>query len=262
MGRDDYQERQEARRDRLYRAADERTRTADAKLSAAHRTLDMIPMGQPILVGHHSEKRHRRDIARTQAQLSSGFTARKEAADLERRADAVGTGGISSDDPEAVTKLRAELADLEIKRERMKKANAAWRKGGAAGLVALGWTEEQAAKMADLIATAYSWEKQPFPKWKVTNLGANVRRIEERIRVLSAPVPSFETLTGEGWRIEARPELNRIAITCEARLPREKFLALKGAGWRWSPTEGAFLRHLNNAGIYAAGRAAVVLGAA
>ena len=31
---------------------------------AARQRLEMIPLGQPILVGHHSEKRHRKDLNR------------------------------------------------------------------------------------------------------------------------------------------------------------------------------------------------------
>jgi hypothetical protein len=40
---------------------------------------DMIPMGQPILVGHHSERRHRRDIAKIQDLATRGVEASKKA---------------------------------------------------------------------------------------------------------------------------------------------------------------------------------------
>jgi Domain of unknown function (DUF3560) len=35
--------------------------------------LDMIPMGQPILIGHHSEGRHRRDLARADSHMRRGI---------------------------------------------------------------------------------------------------------------------------------------------------------------------------------------------
>ena len=44
----------------------------------------------------------------------------KEAQEAERRAASVGSGGISSDDPEAVVKLRERLAELEAEQEAMK----------------------------------------------------------------------------------------------------------------------------------------------
>ncbi len=43
---------------------------------------DMIPMGQPILSGHHSEKRHRRDIERIQKLAEKGVEASNKAGRL------------------------------------------------------------------------------------------------------------------------------------------------------------------------------------
>lgn len=37
---------------------------SDAAYGQSRQLADMIPMGQPVLVGHHSEGRHRRDLAR------------------------------------------------------------------------------------------------------------------------------------------------------------------------------------------------------
>ena len=37
---------------------------------AALQRLEMIPLGQPILVGHHSEKRHRKDLTRIDEHLA------------------------------------------------------------------------------------------------------------------------------------------------------------------------------------------------
>lgn len=63
----------------------------------------------------------------------------------------VGTGGISSDDPQAVEKLEAKLATLEKHQEMMKAANAAIRMKdpakGDAKLAELGYTPEDIAKL-------------------------------------------------------------------------------------------------------------------
>jgi hypothetical protein len=50
-----------------YRAelADKRAAESGAAYEASHRIVDGIPMGQPILVGHHSERRHRRVLDRS-----------------------------------------------------------------------------------------------------------------------------------------------------------------------------------------------------
>ena len=73
-------ERKQARADR-YR---ERALQAKAGSTAAYRRSEEltknIPSGQPILVGHHSEKRHRR-------ALECSWNALGKSVELERKAD-------------------------------------------------------------------------------------------------------------------------------------------------------------------------------
>lgn len=77
----------------------------------------------------------------------------KEAAAAARHAEAVGTGGISSDDPDAIVKLKAQLATLESKQERMIAVNKLVGKfkndkaAGVAELVKLGLHEKHAAAL-------------------------------------------------------------------------------------------------------------------
>ncbi len=104
-----YEERQESRRERLENAADKAARKSGQHFQAARAAVDGIPMGQPILVGHHSEARHRGALRRQDSHMRQAVDADRHAQELKRRADAVGTGGISSDDPEAVAKLREQL---------------------------------------------------------------------------------------------------------------------------------------------------------
>ncbi|WP_299212303.1 DUF3560 domain-containing protein [uncultured Tateyamaria sp.] len=76
-----YQKKQETRKERLLAAADRQ----DAKASAAFDAADLreeksgIPFGQPILVGHHSEGRHRRALERAHAAMDRGVEASKRA---------------------------------------------------------------------------------------------------------------------------------------------------------------------------------------
>lgn len=46
-----------------------------------------IPMGQPILVGHHSESRHRRDIAKSWAAMDKSVEMSNKAASYESKAE-------------------------------------------------------------------------------------------------------------------------------------------------------------------------------
>jgi Domain of unknown function (DUF3560) len=145
----DYEARQEAKRARLLERAEQKRQEGEAHHKTADRMASVIPFGQPILVGHHSEGRDRRYRARIHGHMSKWIELDNYAKELERRAEAVGTGGISSDDPEAIDKLKVKVARLEATQERMKQANAAIRKKDDEGLKALGFDNAQIIKAKD-----------------------------------------------------------------------------------------------------------------
>ena len=68
--------------------AGKRAAEADARIAAEHAILDFIPAGQPILIGHHSERRHRRDLDRAESHRRASIEADKAAEYHERRAQA------------------------------------------------------------------------------------------------------------------------------------------------------------------------------
>ena len=246
----DYEERQERKRERLENAAEKAANESAARIGAARRMTDHIPFGQPILVGHHSEKRHRRDLDRINSNMSKGFEAHKRAEELSRRADAIGTGGVSSDDPAAVAKLEAELAKLEAMHARMKTANVLVRKKDRAGLIASGFTEKQ----ADGLLTPDFCGRLGFPSYAITNNGANIRRVKERIESLRALAvrPVMETIEGEGWTITEDADENRVLISFDEKPSAEMRAKLRSAGFVWSPTRSAHVRKRSNGAIYAA----------
>jgi hypothetical protein len=67
------------RADRMDARAQRASAEADRRFGAAHQISDGIPMGQPILVGHHSQRRHERDIARIHSNMGKGVEAMQEA---------------------------------------------------------------------------------------------------------------------------------------------------------------------------------------
>lgn len=77
-------DRQAALEDKAARLGD---RSA-ARLTGARQTYDLIPMGQPILVGHHSEGRHRRDLARAEANMRKGIEVGEQSEEAARKAKA------------------------------------------------------------------------------------------------------------------------------------------------------------------------------
>lgn len=115
-----YEQKQMARVDRLRARSEKLQAEAEGAFKRERSIGSVIPLGQPILVGHHSEKRHRRDLERMRSLASKGVALSKQAEELARRADAAEeSAAISSDDPEAMTKLRDKIAQLEAEHARM-----------------------------------------------------------------------------------------------------------------------------------------------
>lgn len=257
MTRSDFEDRQKRRRERLIARAEKAEREAKAGQAAADRILDAIPFGQPILVGHHSEKRHRRDIERMDRGMRRAIEKREEAKDLRSRAGAVGTGGVSSDDPEVLAKLKGKLASLEAEQEGRKRLNSAWRKAGKpAPDESDGWTkvgELLGQTLEDLsplrLEMAKRWSFQqgaPFPRYSMTNLSAEVRRVRERIEATEDARSTETKETDYGvCRIVENVEENRLQLVFQAKPDDETRGLLKRFGFRWSPTQGAWQRFLN-----------------
>src|SRR3546814_8267897 len=96
---------------------------------------EAIPFGQPILVGHHSEGRDRNYRKRIHDTFGKAFDLQQKADHYVKKAAAVGDGGVSSDDPDALAKHMRQVEQLTAKQERMKKNNQVIRKnkGNAEG---------------------------------------------------------------------------------------------------------------------------------
>lgn len=246
----DYEAKLEARRQRLLNRAAGRLSEAAGQRQRGASMSSCIPMGQPILVGHHSEKRHRRDIDRIQRAYKRAFEAGQEAQELKRRAAAVGTAGVSSDDPEAVTKLREKLVRLEEQRETKKRINKEFRKGGWAAVTGL--TDEEKASCARTMVLCN--ERVPYPSYSITGLGANIRATKERIEQLTqaAAAPDRAPLSGPGWMISEDRDANRVRIEFQLRQPDEVCKRLKSHGFHWNRGVQAWTRQLNSTAWYTA----------
>lgn len=121
------------RYERADRRADlmtERAANAAARSKAAHvrahSLADAIPFGQPILVGHHSEGRHRRDLDRIHNLHGRGFEEGRKAEHYERRAESAERTRAHRESIPAtlrrIERLEAEQRQLERRRDGSGKA--------------------------------------------------------------------------------------------------------------------------------------------
>lgn len=114
-------ERAAARAERMDSRAEKRTAEAQRRFEASDLREEKsgIPFGQPILVGHHSERKHRRTIERAHANLGKGVEAQRdaeraqEAAERARRTASGAESKVTTGN--RIKKLEAEQRDIERK---------------------------------------------------------------------------------------------------------------------------------------------------
>ena len=181
-----YRERREAKADRLREWADKRDTKAKTGFKKADDIAGMIPFGQPILVGHHSEGRARRDQDRIQSGMRSGIENSRKADDFRRRADGIeraADNAVYSDDVDAIERLEARIAVREAERDRIKAFNATARKGEPDLSILTSREQEKILSIAK-VASYQLGKGGAFPGYHLTNLGATIRKDKKRLEGL------------------------------------------------------------------------------
>lgn len=253
-----YELKLEARRERYEDLAASASQASDATYQKARDMASVIPFGQPILVGHHSERRDRNYRGKIHTTFGKSFALQDKANHYARKAETVGTGGISSDDPDAVTKLTEKLAGLERSQVRMKAANKIIRspqttEGKILALVALGFCESSAAQVLEKDFAG----RVGFPAYALSNNNAVIRSTQQRIKQLAANQQRATVeRKGNGYTYREDVEENRVMFVFDAKPGpevREKIcLAMHAHGFKWSSTRTAWVRKLTPAGIWGA----------
>ena len=111
-------ERSEERADRLEARSDKKKAESASAYAAAKQVASFIPFGQPVLVGHHSEKRHRRDLEKIERGQRKSFEAEVESERLSKRAEASRRAAQHRKDPNfaqrRIEEIKTELRGLEV----------------------------------------------------------------------------------------------------------------------------------------------------
>lgn len=256
--REAYAEKRQARIDRLNRKAQGAKAAGNHAFEQAHKMASVIPFGQPILVGHHSEKSDRSYRRRIEGKYRKGAEMLDAAEEYERRAKAAERNdAVYADDPDGADKLRVKLAEAQKFQENMKAANKIVRSKAT--------DEEKIAKLADLLdyspAKAASLLRKDFagrvgfPDYAIRNNGANIRRLGERIAELEKmqTEPTTERIIGD-VRIVRNGSNQRLQMFFPGKPDEDTRFALKQNGFHWSKTDGAWQRQLSNQAEWAAER--------
>lgn len=202
---------------------------SEARFATARRIGSFIPFGQPILVGHHSERRARRDAERITSNMGKGVEESRLASHhtscasgLERQLER----SVFSDDPDAVEALQAKIAEAEASNAKMKELNKAWRKGGVEAVRAT--FGDKLANAAESVMRTAPWLKAPF---STTNGAANIRRMKARVEDIKRRQARTAKAEEAGVLIEGVGDYVR--VTFPEKPAREVLEALRAADFRW-----------------------------
>lgn len=240
-----FDERKQNRIDRFEDLADKNASEAQSLRSRADQISERFAFGQPILVGHHSEKRARRDQEKIHNSMRASFAAEDKSKYYADRAEAARKNkAIFSDDPNAVEKLEDKIARLEKMQEMMKQANKLVRKNDREALLDMGFSE---LAVEQLFKPDFCG-RIGFADYKITNNGANIRRLKQRLEQeqKKASIEYHEIQFSDRVYVAQNPDANRTQIFFPGKPSDEIRETLKRNGFRWSPSEGAWQIHLSS----------------
>ncbi|MCA9656128.1 MAG: DUF3560 domain-containing protein [Myxococcales bacterium] len=127
-----FEERQARSRRRAQRASERADRLEQEAVShyeASHDAVRNIPLGQPILVGHHSQRKHERDVQRARAAMDRSAQAQREAERARAQAHGSEAEAASRETPAfAIRRLRELATEARVLEVRLTgKAPPDWR---------------------------------------------------------------------------------------------------------------------------------------
>lgn len=227
-----FHERKANRIDHAKKQAKKNEELSDSLFEKASKMASIVPMGQPILVGHHSEKSDRNYRNKIHNTFGKAFEAEDKAKYYHDKAETIESNdAISSDDPEALAKLKDKLASLQKSQDFMKAANQCLRKKDKEGFLKLE------------MATEGMWGELNcpnnfgFPHYKFSNNSAEIRRIKDRIVQLQK-IQALETK-------EIRIGDSTIVINVEAK-PCADFIQFYSTGGNAKKTEIKWVQMVSN----------------
>lgn len=250
------EEKRQKRVERYERLAEQAKEASNSAFEKSHRMSEIIPFGQPILVGHHSEKRDRRyrekidNTMRKSVQLDEKAEYYKSKAEAAAKNDNIYLG-----DEDAVERLTEKLEGLKRSQEIMKAVNKIvrdkkkTREEKIEALKVYGLSERQAEEVMTPNCMGYIG----FASFSLTNNNANIHRVEDQLK---RAIALRETKTTEeeinGVRVVRNTEENRLQLFYPEKPDKETRSKLRHNGFRFAYSNECWQSYLNNRQIYRA----------
>lgn len=159
---------------------------------------------------------------------------------------------IKSDDERAIEKLEEKLQDMRELQEQMKAANRALRlkdtEAGNDALREMGYSEEDIKKLREPDYLG----RIGYPDYALQNNNANIHRVEGRIKDLRAVKEKGSSEQEyRTFKVVENTEAMRYQIIFDGKPEPEIRDLLKGHGFKWAPSQGAWQRQITANGRYA-----------
>jgi hypothetical protein len=195
-------------------------------------------------VGHHSERRHRRDIERIDSNIGKSVEYTKKADYYESKVEAIESNkAIQSDDPDAIDKLGLKVETLEKIREVMKKINAYYKKNKK---LPDDITEKMRREITWKLANNYD---QPYPVFELTNLSARIRTAKKRTEVI-AKADDFKGFEVGGITVELNDGQIQVAFPYKPNEETRTKLKTYPISLKWSGYSKKWVRKYTGQGEY------------
>ena len=158
---------------------------------------------------------------------------------------------IDASDPLATKKLQAKLDYQKESHQKMKDANAYYRKNGTMDGFE-GFSERTNQQInASMQDTRFGRRSQPFPSYSLTNSNQQIKATESRLKQIertkaTASSPGGGGSTFNGGQIIRNTDANRLQIKFDGIPDADTRQKLKSSGWRWSPKNGVWQRQLTD----------------
>lgn len=246
VGRKDYFERKEEKIQKYEDLANKAVIKRDELSNQAYNKMHSIPLGQPILVGHYSEKQDRKFRDSIDNDLSKISKESNKIQYYESKAESMKNNkAISSDNPDAIKLLEEKINKLKEKQKTLKEMNKYYKKNktmkGFDGI-----TNEQAEKIDENLKNDPWLGGKPAPSYELTNLNQQIKNAENRIiQLKEIDEMQDEKFNFDLGYIHSNQETNRIEIYFDEKPNEEIRNKLKMYGFKWSPKAKAWQRLRN-----------------
>ncbi len=211
-----YRERREARAERLRGWADKRT-------TGATQTLDGISERYRGDHAFNTQPGHIPERARVIAREDRAFESLQKADGMSSKAASIESAtdrAIYMDDPDAIERLGAKIAELEAERDRKKAINAEARKHKKSPEAFREWLATQEPRDRDALTSVWSMYSgageqagMRWAKYDLTNIGGTISKEKKRLSQLTgAP-------TGTCQRCGYKESAHKRGIACETYTP-------------------------------------------